>query len=152
MNKRGLLPPEFDPLKGHEFVFPLIGSEPALKKTQQFLSFFGVGLKVKKTGDSDFAVSLTLKENRSASERQTLLRNLGINLLDRNLRELRVKLHDDKLPLLYDEQTWTGKILAKEKAKSKHLLGRLVLSARAMNLYVALAGCSDATRDGLIKS
>ncbi len=151
MRKRGLLPAEFDPFKGHEFVFPLIGPEPELKKTQQFLSFFGVGLKVKRSGD-DFSVNLTLKENRGATERQQLLRNLGINLLDRNLRELRVRLRNDKLPLLYDEQTWSGKILANEKAKSKQLLGRLVLSARAMNLYVALAGCSDATRDGLIKS
>jgi tetratricopeptide (TPR) repeat protein len=151
MRKRGLLPAEFDPFKGHEFVFPLIGPEPALKKTQQFLSFFGVGLKVKRSGD-DFSVNLTLKENRGATERQQLLRNLGINLLDRNLRELRFRLRNDKLPLLYDEQTWSGKILANEKAKSKQLLARLVLSARAMNLYVALAGCSDATRDGLIKS
>jgi tetratricopeptide (TPR) repeat protein len=152
MRKRGLLPAEFDPFKGHEFVFPLIGAEPEVKKTQQFLSFFGVGLKVKRSGDNDFSVNLTLKENRGATERQQLLRNLGINLLDRNLRELRFRLRNDKLPLLYDEQTWSSKILANEKAKSKQLLGRLVLSARAMNLYVALAACSDATREGLIKS
>ena len=152
LRKRGLLPPNFDPAKGHEFRFSLLAGGEEQKKTRQFLSFFGVGFRSEQGKDGNYRVELNLKQNKGAAERQQFLRNLGVNLLDRNVREIRFSIRDDELPILFDSRTWTERILVNEKSRSKYLLGRLVLSARAMRLYVALAGCAVSTRDALIKA
>ena len=152
MRKRGLLPGDFDPRKGAALSYPLVGSRDELKNSQQFLKFFGIDLKFKRTKDGQDNVTFTLKQNRGTEARQQLLRNLGVNLLEKNQREFRLTLRDDELPMLFEPATWSNNILKGEKAKSPYLLGQLVLSPRAMGLYLALAGCSDATREALLKA
>jgi tetratricopeptide (TPR) repeat protein len=152
MKKKGLLPGDFDPRKGVTLAYPLIGSRDELKNSQQFLKFFGIDLKFKRTKDGQDNVTFTLKQNRGTEARQQLLRNLGVNLLEKNQREFRLTLRDDELPMLFEPLTWSNNILKGEKAKSPYLLGQLVLNPRAMGLYLALASCSDATREALLKA
>ncbi len=152
MRKHGLLPADFDPSLRQEFRFSLLAGGEQQKKTKQFLSFFGVGFKSRQTQDGDYNLEFNLKQNKGAAEKQQFLRNLGVNLLDRNVREIRFAIRDDELPVLFDARTWFGKVLAKEKGGSKYLLGQLTLNSRAMRLYVALAGCAVSTRDALLKA
>src|SRR5206468_4531974 len=86
LTKLKLLPEDFDPGKGHELVFPLIGEDEALKRTKQLLGFFGIGFKSERGKHGNYQVVLNLKQNRGASETQQVLRNLGVNVLDRNAR------------------------------------------------------------------
>ena len=151
LRKSNLLPEHFEPAKGHELVFPLIGEGEDLKRTKQLLGFFGIGFKGGRGKDGNYEVALNLKQSRGASERQQLLRNLGVNVLDRNARAIRFTARDEEMPLLFDAETWSNKILAGEKAKTLPLLGRFVANVRAMRLYLALAGCSESTREGLVR-
>jgi len=131
-----------------EFRFPFSGDRTSLEGTEKFLSFFEVKVDVDSSENALPGITLTLNRKQRAEERQKLLRNMGVNLLDRELREIRFSLVDDELPMLLDP----GLILnasAGADIKGGVMIERLIRDPEGMKLYLALAGCSNSTRDGL---
>ncbi len=147
----GLLPPGFDPRHPQELVFPLYGPAETTNRARKLLRFFGVHLGIKEARDGGIQLTLTLKQGGAAAARQELLRNMGVTLTDRALRELRFTPKYDSIPILLDPQTWADKILPEAK-KQYGLLERFLLNPPAMRLYLALAGCSRDARAGLVEA
>ncbi len=150
LEKRGLIPVATGaPVS---FSFPLVGSKPELEPTKRILAFFGVShrLRMQKTGHTQ--VELTLKQGRKHSDRQRLLRNLGVNLLDPAIREVRFTIADEDLFLHAGAAAWTGKILDKPDLPPRDLLGQFVKDPVAMQLYVTLAECSEEARAQIVSS
>ena len=147
MRKKKLLPADFDLDEGGEFEFSLLEDGDSFKRTKNLLSFFGIRVKKKKDkkGGSP-SVEITMKQNRRSRERQSLLLNLGVNLMERRAADLQFTLKNESLPMILGPDAWHGKILAKKKKRSKYLLGRIVHETSAMRLYGALDGCSKDAR------
>ncbi len=152
MQKKGLLPEGFDRARGQKLIFPFAGDKKTLKRTAQFLSFFGVKFRYSETKDGQITIDLTLSESSKFEPRRRLMRNMGIDLHDRGLREITVNLVDDELPIMFGPETWRRNILGDSKKKSRPLLESLLLSPRAMVLYLALSSASQGARAALHSS
>ncbi len=152
LDKKGLLSGDFNPKKPQEAVFPLFGSPETIRRAQSLLNFFRVKLEAKRAADGAVTINLILKQGNSARARQEFLRHMGVNLTDRRLREIRLTLGDEDVPILLQPEVWNTRIFRPEGKKSVGLLERFFLTPRAMRLYVVLAGCSTAARDGLTQA
>jgi tetratricopeptide (TPR) repeat protein len=151
MKKQGLVPGGFEATREARLSFPLLGPPDTLKRTQKFLSFFGVRLRVIRNRDRSMAIQVELGQGSTKWERQQFLRKLGVNLNEARVRELPIRLEMAGVPMLGGARAWRDILLAGAKAgKSPYLLERVVRDPRAMRLYLALARCSEATRAGII--
>jgi hypothetical protein len=151
MEKLRLLPADFNPDSGLDFVFPLHGDKALLERTKQLLAFFGVKPEFARPDDLDPAVNLVVDRDNRSVDRQKLLNDLGVNLFDDDLQEIRFSLLDETLPLLFDSATLSEKMLG-ENVGSENLLERMLLSPPSMRLYLALARCSPAARGALLEA
>ncbi len=152
MQKKGLLPEGFDRSRGQKLIFPFAGDKKTLKRTAQFLSFFGVKFRFSETKDGQITIELTLSESSKFEPRRRLMKNMGMDLQDRGLREVTVNLVDDELPIMFGAETWRSSILGDSKKQSRALLESLLLSPKAMVLYLALASASEGARAALHSS
>ncbi len=143
--KLNLVHREQDLQAPQELAFPISGPDVALAKTSEFLSFFSVKFKPGQGGNGP---ELTIQQGGGAEERQRLLRDLGVDLLSRELREIRFTLRGDRVPLLLGSDVWAATILGGVPAPA--LLGRMVGSMEAMKLYLGISRCSASTRDALL--
>jgi tetratricopeptide (TPR) repeat protein len=151
LERERLLPAGFDRGKPAELVFPIYGSDETSARARRLLRFFGVSLSARKHKDGAVALTLVLKEGGTAGTRQQLLRNLGVNLTDSGLREIRFTPVVDNVPILLRPEVWTSRILPRG-GRQQGLLERFLLNPPAMRLYLALAGCSKTAREGLVES
>ncbi len=151
MTAEGLLPPDFDPHQPRELAFPLYGTAETTNRARKLLRFFGVHLGIKQGRDGAVHLTLTLKQGGAAAARQQFLRNLGVPLTDRAVREIRFTPQQDRIPILLDSRVWADRILPPAK-KQYGLLERFLLNPSAMRLYLALAGCSKSARAGLVEA
>ncbi len=152
MLKKNLLPEGFDRARWQKLIFPFAGDKTTLKRTSRFLSFFGVKFKYSETKDGQISIELTLSESSKFQPRRRLMRYMGIDLQDRRLREVTVNLGDDEIPIMYGAETWKRDILRDSKKKSRPLLESLLLSPKAMILYLALSSASEGARAALASS
>jgi tetratricopeptide (TPR) repeat protein len=151
MGKNHLLPDDFDPHNEQKVVFPLAGSREAVARTAKLLGFFGVKYKYRESKDGKPEVELTLKsENEKVRDRRQLLRYLGVDLQDRNLRDITITLGEDHLPMPFTAEALSSRFLPRGKAVTGVQLEKFLLSPRAMRLYQALSYCSEAAREGLL--
>jgi tetratricopeptide (TPR) repeat protein len=150
MERNRLLPAGFDAAKRHEFLFSLSGDEAALARTRALLSFFGMKLGITRSKKNDLTITLSMKDGRKWDERRNLLHNLGVNILDRSLREIRFSTQDEELPAIFDSPTLAAKVIGDRTARSENLLECFMKNYESMKIYMALAACSEATREKLI--
>jgi hypothetical protein len=149
LEEERLLPLNFDPAKPQPLCLPLVGTSEDVSRARRLLSFFGVGYKLRSSPRGP-VIELRIKEGREASKRQGMLRAMGVNVLDPNLREIRIPFENGQARLLGDSAVWSERILS-DKDLSKPLLQRFVENPEAMTLYLALADCTEATRDALLR-
>jgi thioredoxin-like negative regulator of GroEL len=151
MGKKHLLPDDFDPHQEQKVIFPLAGSKETVARTARFLGFFGVKYKYRESKDGKPEVELTLKsENEKVRDRRQLLRHLGVELQDRNLRDITITLREDRLPMPFTAEALSSRFLPGKKPVTGVQLEKFLLSPRAMRLYQALSYCSEAAREGLL--
>ncbi len=149
MRSKGLLPADFDREKGQQFVFPLAGDKAAVIPAKRFLSFFGVRHKLV-LKDGKTTVTLRFSQDSVSQARLQLLRCLGIDIHDKNIRVLRFRMGDGKLPSILSARVIQDKLLGLAQIPSEALLIKLILRPDAMRLYLALEDCPARLRDTLV--
>ncbi|MFH1572857.1 MAG: tetratricopeptide repeat protein, partial [Acidobacteriota bacterium] len=152
LRKKRLIAAAPGPPAAEALAVPLGGDEEAIRRASDLLSYFGIKLKAERRRDLPMRVVLTISQRRKPVERQQLLRDLGVNMAEASLREIRLHLRDDGLPSLFDEITLAEKILRPSRHKSRPFLERWVRDPEAMRLYLALARCSDSVRRRLVEA
>ncbi len=150
LQKKRLIAPGLAAAAGGALIFPLSGDKATLKRTRDFLSFFGVKLKEERSREGASRVILEIRQNRKSEERRELLRELGVDFAKGSLSEIRLVLSDGTLPSVLDSETLSGKILISQKHRSRPLIERLVRDPASMRLYASLAAGSDAAREKIV--
>ncbi len=146
LEKEKLLPLDYEVAHEPEIVFPLLGSDADIARARKVLAFFGVDYRLKRTKDGQLTGLMQLKRGEKASERQSFLHDLGVDLQDRKLRQVRLPTGTDRMPVLLGSEVWDRMLPAKNGSL---LLERMIANPAAMRLYLGLSSCSEATRDGL---
>jgi tetratricopeptide (TPR) repeat protein len=150
VEKENLVPPGKGSLARQEFVFPLIGDKAAMQRARTLLSFFGVKYSVTQKGGAN-TIGLTYKEDRKSIVRQRLLRQMGTDVQNKNLWEIRFSLGDEMLPTILDAKVLLDKLLNLPNAGTENLLSSLILHPDSLALYLALEDCSPALREALVR-
>jgi hypothetical protein len=147
LKERDMGPFDSESSKLQEISFPFSGKRLEVEKTRELLSFFGIGSRFSVFRSDDSAViKPEITRSPPYSDRWNLFRAMGINLYDRNLREIRVRLRSESVPLLLGEQKWE-RILSVQNQSD--LFRRFIENPDASSLYLALAGCTRAAREAL---
>ncbi len=119
------------------YVLPLSDKAPAINQTKSFLSFFGVKYSSKRNGNRE-SVFLAVSHDPRMQSRQRLLRQLGVDIESRGIRELRFSIGDEILPSIVDAHLIQTKILGLEYCDPRLLLARIIERTNEMRLYRAL--------------
>jgi tetratricopeptide (TPR) repeat protein len=145
--KLNLVHPDQDLEAPQTLVFPLLGPDVAQARTSEFLSFFSIKYK---PGKGDGPPSLVIQQGKGAEERQRLLRNLGVDLINRNVHEIRISLRNDRVPILLGSDVWADRIVGGVRGSA--LLERMASSEDLMKLYLGLSRCSASTREAILRA
>ncbi|NWG14154.1 MAG: hypothetical protein HXY20_11530 [Acidobacteria bacterium] len=152
MRKKGLLPEGFNRDTGQKLIFPFAGDKRTLQRTARLLAFFGVKLRHSETKNGDITIELRLSESSKFEPRRRLMRQMGIDMGEHGLRELTVHLRDDEFPTFLDGESLRRLVLGGSKRQSRSHLESLLLSPRAVALYLALSSASEGVRAVLVSS
>ncbi|HYK91655.1 MAG TPA: hypothetical protein VE398_23005 [Acidobacteriota bacterium] len=151
MKATHLLPEDFDPIRGQELTFSLLGNDEAFSRTARFLAFFGIACRFER-GAGRGNVTIELRGNEKMTRRQQLLQHLGVNITRADQREFRVTIRDQEVPTLVDVELWSRQLPGGRARTSRGLLEQTLASPKGMKLYNALASCAESVRGVLLKA
>ena len=149
LRKKGIVSLADGAVHPETIVFSFQGDKGALKRTRDFLSFFGVRMKQERTGGR---VTLEINTSRTSDERRQLLRDLGVNLVGSDLREIRLQLSAEYIACTLDETELASVIPSRPSPRSGTWLEGFIRDPGQMATYTALAACPAASRREVIRA
>jgi tetratricopeptide (TPR) repeat protein len=152
LQSSGVLPPDFDPVRGQDLVFPLLGDEDSRARTAKFLSFFGIDEKRERRTMAEAPRAFDFRSGELMERRRQLLQNLGVEIARTGQKEIRFSLRDQVIPLVMNRNIWSRQLKGGKDQNPRGLLARLLASPQEMKLYNALVSCSESVRGALLKA
>jgi hypothetical protein len=119
-----------------ELWLPLSGNPSELEITKKTLSFLGMRYRA-----IESKIVLDERPIKATSNRSELLHALGFSNLDSDSAGIRIPLSTESIPLVLDEQTWSR--IFPQKGGSGLLIERFLRNPQAIQLYLAIAACSQ---------
>ncbi len=150
--KAGLISANLDLRRGQDLVFPLFGDRDSLAKTRVFLDFFDFKLRPGGNGAAAESLVVKRKDEGKPARRRELLLDMGIEIGRPDQREIRLTLRDQEVPLMLGRDFWFSQLGPGKDRSRRSLLESMLGAPRQMELYVALASCTESVRAALVQA